>query len=233
MVGLNRGEQVYGETRSGAIQGLGRGRRFGNAAATDGSPRWPMAGLVVGLAPCASAQALSLAEPQSQHVGSARQDARHHAAVRSTSTCRSQPSSWFQLAKMRLTIRLASILPSALSSARSWQAGLTSNALSEGFVARVEGPHPLPCAPSRRCSEATCGSATARLRYPSRWPPPTKRISGSSGRASPVRARQERRAAPLARSPTQHPPRRPGGQRPRPANPARQWLGHAGARWST
>lgn len=28
---------------------------------------------------------------------------RHHAAVRSTSTSRSQPSSWFQLAKMRLT----------------------------------------------------------------------------------------------------------------------------------
>ena len=97
-------ERVYGETRSDAIQGLGRGRRFGTLpqrTARHGG-QWP--------AWCSASRqalphncALSLAEPQSQQVGSARQHARHHAAVRSNSTCRSQPSSWFQLAKMRLT----------------------------------------------------------------------------------------------------------------------------------
>jgi hypothetical protein len=49
-------ERVYGETRSDAIQGLGPKSPVRQAAATDGSPRWPMAGLVLGLAPGASAQ---------------------------------------------------------------------------------------------------------------------------------------------------------------------------------
>jgi len=66
--------------------------------------------------------ALSLAEPQSQQVGSARQDVRHHAAVRSTSTCRSQPSSWFQLAKMRLTTlpKNSAISASVAASSHVW-----------------------------------------------------------------------------------------------------------------
>ena len=95
---------MYGETRSGAIQGLGRGRRFGTPpqqTARRGG-QWP-AWWSASRHALPHNGALSLAEPQSQHVGSARQDARHHAAVRNTSTCRSQPSSWFQLAKMRLT----------------------------------------------------------------------------------------------------------------------------------
>jgi hypothetical protein len=105
MVRSNRGrasvrrDSVGCNPRVGA-RGWRRGRRFGTPPQRTArrSGQWP-----------ASRQALphngapSLAEPQSQQVGSARQDARHHAAVRSTSTCRSQPSSWFQLAKMRLT----------------------------------------------------------------------------------------------------------------------------------
>jgi hypothetical protein len=47
-------ERVYGETRSDAIHGLGPRSPVRHAAATDGSP-WPMAGLVGGLAPGASA----------------------------------------------------------------------------------------------------------------------------------------------------------------------------------
>ena len=50
MVRSTEEERVYGETRSGAIQGLGPRSPVRHAAATDGSPRWPMAGLVVVLA---------------------------------------------------------------------------------------------------------------------------------------------------------------------------------------
>jgi hypothetical protein len=94
-------ERVYGETRSDAIGAEVAGsarRRNGRLAA--------MANGRLGGRPRArrfrtSARQVSLSRRVNKS-GSARQDARHHAAVRSTSTCRSQPSSWFQLAKMRL-----------------------------------------------------------------------------------------------------------------------------------
>jgi len=54
MVRSTEEERVYGETRSGAIQGLGPRSPVRHAAATDGSPRWSMAGWLVGLAPGAS-----------------------------------------------------------------------------------------------------------------------------------------------------------------------------------
>jgi hypothetical protein len=68
-----------------------------------------------------------------------------HAVNLSPSTWRSHPSRRFQLAKMRLTIRLACILPSD-PFARSWQATGRSNALSEVECTRVEGHLSLTCA---------------------------------------------------------------------------------------
>ena len=45
MVRSTEEERVYGETRSGAIQGLGPRAPVRHAAATDGSPRWPTFGV--------------------------------------------------------------------------------------------------------------------------------------------------------------------------------------------
>jgi hypothetical protein len=82
----------------------GRGRRFGTPPQRTARPggQW-RAWWSASRQALPHNGALSLVEPQSQQVGSSGQDARHHAAVRSTSTCRSQPSSWFQLANVRVT----------------------------------------------------------------------------------------------------------------------------------